>query len=226
MKRSLVFLFTLIISSGVYPLELKFIGGSNLSRYSIFPKESYDYSFPIVRYSYESSYKPGFLWGAGVEMPLAKNIAIEVDGIYFRKGSEVTQFNDDIPFLKRNYVLNVVSLPILVKIKFLPDSSPYILHGGELSYLLSHKYKWTYEQPGDGLPQEETIDIKEETKNFTFGAIVGGGFEIKTRWIAFFVEARYHFGLINIISENHNDQMYPSQLIKANSQVVLFGLKI
>lgn len=226
MKRLLVFLSTLIIVSGVYPLEIKFIGGSSLSRYIIFPEEFYYDWYPIVIYDYKSSYKPGFLWGAGVEMPLAKNVAIEIDGVYFRKGSEVTQFHDDTLISKSNYVLNVVSLPVLVKIKFLPDSSPYILHGGELSYLLSHKYIWTYEQQGGAPPLEETIDLKEETKNFTFGVIVGGGFEIKTRWISFFVEARYHFGLINIVSENHNVQTDPFQLMKANSQVILFGIKI
>ncbi len=226
MKRLLVVSFTLLTVSGVYPLELKFIGGSSLSRYIISPEKYYYDWYPIVRYSYESFYKPGFLWGAGVEVSLAKNVAIEIDGIYFRKGSEVKMFRDDVLYAKKNYVLNMVSLPVLVKIKFLPDSSPYILHGGELSYLLSHKFKRTYEQPEDVPPQEETIDIKEETKNFTFGVIVGGGFEIKTRWISFFVEARYHFGLINIVSENDNGQMYPFQLIKANSQVVLFGLKI
>jgi len=225
MKRLLIFSFSLILVSGAYAQEFKFIGGSSLSRYIVFPERViYSPWDQFYTLSYKSSYKPGFLLGAGIEFPLAKHVGLEIDGFYFKKGGEVKELSDDIPYEKRNYALKVISLPVLVKVKFLPNSSPYILHGGEFSYVLSHKYERTYEGPGIQFPQKETIDIKEETKSFTLGVVVGGGFEIKTGGISFFIEARYHFGLINIIS----DQAYslPFQSIKANSQVILFGLKI
>ncbi|MEW5900530.1 MAG: outer membrane beta-barrel protein, partial [Acidobacteriota bacterium] len=122
-----------------YALDFKLLGGSSLSSYAIYPNTYYwgwDYS------RFKSSYKPGFLFGLGVEWPVSKNFAMEIDVLYFRKGSEIKASLYDGSSWKRTYVLNAVSLPVLAKVRLLPNSSPYLLHGGELFYVLSHKYKY------------------------------------------------------------------------------------
>ena len=219
MKRLLIFLFSLFLVSGAFAQQLKLLGGASLSRYALSPEVIYEYPWlDSLGYwkNYKSSFNQGFLFGTGVEFPLFKNIALEIDALYFRKGSGLTLSVNDIPFVKKNYILNVVSLPLLVKFKFLPHSSPYILHGGEISYVLSHKYKQGEEEPIEG----EYININDETRSFDFGAVVGGGFEIEVRRASFFVEVRYHFGLVNILSEADGVQS-----MKTKAEVVIFGLK-
>jgi hypothetical protein len=54
--------------------------------------------------------------------------------------------------------------------------------------------------------------------------IVGAGWEIKIRKISVLVEARYHFGLVNILSEDKSwYQAFES--VKPNSQAILGALK-
>ncbi|MEW5900884.1 MAG: hypothetical protein AB1715_05420, partial [Acidobacteriota bacterium] len=62
------------------------------------------------------------------------------------------------------------------------------------------------------------------TKRFGFGVIVGGGIEIKGRGLAIFIEARYHFGLVNIVKEEES-QYETLESIKPNSQAILLGFK-
>jgi hypothetical protein len=223
MKKFLFVFLTITLAFRAYSLELKLLGGSNLSRYTVSPEVYYGFDWDTGEYRYKSSYKQGFLSGAGIEFSLIRNIALEIDGLYIRKGCDLMIFRNDIPSAKQNYVLNVASFPILLKIKFFANSSPYILGGGEFSYILSHKYKLDIEEPiyiiqGDN---QQDIDIKDKTKKFDFGVLVGGGFEIKTRLASFFVEARYYFGLLNISSE-----YYPFQSIKTKAEGILFGIKI
>ena len=226
MKRFFLCLCCLVLVSEAFAVDFKFLGGACLSSYSIYPPKVY-WGWSGDYYRYETSYQPGFLLGAGLEWPLAKRIAMEVDVLYFRKGSKTTQSRFDAVSLKGNYVLNVISVPVLIKIKALPNSSPYIVHGGELSYTLSHKCSYTiypdssYEIDPQQYP---TADIKDSTKSLNFGVVIGAGWELKIRGISLLVEARYHFGLINILSENQNDSgMFES--IKPNSQVILCALK-
>jgi len=225
-KRSFLFLLFMILVSEAFAWDFKLLGGAGLSSYSIYPTKVYWGGYGDY-YRYDTSYQPGFLVGAGIEWPLAKRIAMEIDVLYFKKGSKITMSRLDELYWKTDYVLNVISVPVLIKIKALPDSSPYIVHGGELSYTLSHKYSSTSypEYPYDQGPQQYPPEsIKDSTKSFSFGVVVGAGWEIKIRGISLLVEARYHFGLINILSE---DQSVPPMLesIKPNSQVILCALK-
>jgi hypothetical protein len=226
MKRSFLLLFSLILVSEAFGVDFKFLGGANLSSYSIYPTKIYwGWSGNYDRY--DSSYQPGFLLGAGLEWPLAKRIALEIDVLYFRKGSKITLSRFDAVSLKGNYVLNVISVPVLIKIKALPNSSPYIVHGGELSYTLSHEYSYTtypdsYYEIG---PQHyPPADIKESTRRLSLGVVIGAGWEIQIRGISLLVEARYHFGLVNILSENQGEYDL-LESIKPNSQAILCALK-
>jgi hypothetical protein len=226
MKKSCVFLLFIFLVSEASAWDFKFLGGANLSSYSIYPTKISSGWFGDY-YRHDTSYQPGFLVGVGIEWSLAKRVAMEIDVLYFKKGSEITLFRLDELYWETDYVLNVISVPVLIKLKALPDSSPYFVHGGELSYTLSHKYSYARypEYPEEPTPQQYPPEsIKESTKRLSFGVVVGAGWEIKIRSVSVLVEARYHFGLVNILSE---DQGAPPMLdsIKPNSQVILCALK-
>lgn len=226
MKRPFLFLFFLILVSEALALDIKFLGGAGLSSYSIYPRKPY-WGWVGEHNRYDASYRPGFLLGAGIELPLARHVAVEIDALFFRKGSRITESSLYDLFSKTDYVLDVISLPVLIKIKALPDSSPYLVHGGELSYTLAHKYTTTvYPDPySDFWPKDyPTWDLKDSTRTVSLGVVVGAGWEIKIRKISVLVEARYHFGLVNILSEDRSDNGI-LESIKPNSQVILGALK-
>lgn len=226
MKRALSVLFFSILVSEATALEVKLLGGAALSSYSICPMRV-ELGWFDGYYRYDSSYRPAFTIGVGVEWPLARKIALEVDALYFRKGSRVTETSLDRTLSKTDYVLNVISLPVLVKFKALPDSSPYLVYGGELSYTLSHRYTTTvYPDPSYGIgPQEySSVDFKDSTRAFSLGVVIGAGIELKIRKVSVLLEARYHLGQVNILSQDRSDYgIFDS--IRPNSQVILGALK-
>ena len=85
------FLFILLILSFVLEAnaqEIKFFFGGSLSQYKIRPELQF-YAFGIDEYSYEISYKNGFLLGIGIEFALSKKLALEFNALYFQKGSKI-----------------------------------------------------------------------------------------------------------------------------------------
>lgn len=160
--------------------DFKIMGGFNLSKYNVSPEED----------SMNWGYKRGFLAGIGFEINFIQNIALEFDILYFQKGSKVDSV--DLPDFKLKYSLSAISIPVLLRVKFLDGTSPYVLGGVEFSSILSHKIKF------EG---EEEVDLKESTKSINFGLAFGCGYEIEIQdYLFFFIEARYHLGRTNLIS--------------------------
>ncbi len=222
MKKFLFIFLSLIFVSRLYAHEIKFMLGGNLSKYEVSPEiyygsvRGYEYE-----YTYEISNTKGFLFGCGIEFTLTRNISIEIDGLYFQKGSSI-QKNYSAPELLpiadvlRNYNLEGISIPVLLKIKFLSGSSPYILGGGEFLFILSHGYQTIFEgQTGDW------ISIKEFTQSFDYGLVLGAGFEVKMETTSFFIEGRYYPGLRNIIKGSIDWES-----AKITSVAIVLGFKI
>jgi opacity protein-like surface antigen len=169
--------------------------GGNLSKYVISPEVYYD-SVLGDDYTYEISNKKGFLLGCGIEFALTRNVSIEIDALYLQKGTNAHKSYSslEIYVAPQSYTLHVISIPLLLKIKFLSGSSPYVSGGGEFSFILSHGYTSIL----DGLTGD-WISIKEFTQSFNYGLVIGGGYEVKMEAISFFIEGRYYHGLRNII---------------------------
>ncbi len=184
--------------------SIKAIGGFNLSKYS-----------ETLRSNSINKFRTGFEIGIGYEINLSSHIALEVDGLFCQKGSreEVRDLDGSYMFTF-NYVLNEISVPILMKVRLKTGSSPYILVGGELSFIISHNFK--IEEEGWG-----TIWMLPETKWAYYGIVFGCGFEWKKNRISPIIEARYYLGLTNIFKS------YPSgtPLVKPRTIVFLVGLK-
>jgi len=87
---------------------------------------------------------------------------LEFDFLYFQKGSKTE--SNDFPYLKSEYILNVISIPVLLRYQFLYDSSPYVLAGLEISSVISHEKK---------LEGQDLIDLEDTTDSTDFGYLFG-----------------------------------------------------
>jgi hypothetical protein len=199
MKKVIIFLFVLTAASTLYA-DFKIMGGVNLSRYIISPKED------GVKWDYER----GFLGGIGLEKSFSSYMLLEVNFLFFQKGSKVEFSN--FPDLVKKYRINAFSVPVLLRGKFFYGSSPYAVGGVEFSSILAHKAKF------DG---EDAVDLKENTKRIDLGCVLGCGYELELEeHLYLFIEARYHHGLVNIMSHPVGDQS-----MKNSSVVILIGIR-
>lgn len=217
MKRFLFIFLSLIFVSRLYAHEIKFMLGGNLSKYEISPEVYYD-SVLGDNYTYEISSKKGFLLGFGIEFNLVRNISFEIDALYLQKGTVVQKLYSliEIGIFPQRYNLHVINMPVLLKIKFLRGSSPYIFGGHELSFILSHGFRSFFNgRTGD------FASITESTETFESGLIYGGGFEIKLKKTTLFIETRFHNGLNNII-KNQIDW----ETAETTSVALILGFKI
>jgi len=146
--------------------------------------------------------KMGFLLGAGIELFSVPNISLDIDGFYFRKGSKFKSATEEL-----DYTLDVISITPLVIVKFLPGPSPYVVGGGEFSYILTHK--------------RDDVDIKEDYKSFDYGLVFGAGYEMSMPGASLFFEGRYHLGFANILKDPA-----PGESRKTSAIIVIVGLKI
>jgi hypothetical protein len=208
------------VVSETFALEFKFFVGNNFSQYTFAPETYYGFDWESgLEFRRTSNLKRGFLGGGGIEFFFTRNIGVEIDIMYFQKGSNSEVLRQGSPYTKTDYNLEVFSLPFLLKVKLRPNSSPYILGGFEFSCIFSHNSKMSVEEL---LGQDRyEANLNERTKNFDFAVVLGGGFEIKMQGFSFFIEGRYHLGIRNIISD-----LFPLESIKTKSEVLLFGFKI
>ncbi len=152
--------------------------------------------FDLARYKTESlgnnltwEHKFGLSGGIGFEENLSRRVIIEFDSLYIHRGSQAVSADDHSIY---KYCLNTISVPLLIKYKLFPHSSPYLLGGSEVFYPLSYKLK----QPSN----DSEEDLKDDINTINFGLITGCGFEIRLEeHLYFFLEIRYFYGITNII---------------------------
>ncbi|GAI92637.1 unnamed protein product, partial [marine sediment metagenome] len=172
MKKFLLIFLTIVLVSTTHAYGFKFMAGGHLAKYAVAPEVA----------GIEWKNKTGFLVGGGIELFSVPHISLDIDGFYFRKGSKV-----EVIGVEGDYTLDVISITPLVRVKFLPGPSPYVLGGGEFSYILTHKL--------DG------VDIKNTTKSYDYGVIFGAGYEMSMPGASLFFEGRYHLGVANILKD-------------------------
>ena len=153
MKKLLFILLSVMSVSGILAQGFKVMGGLTLSKYSVSNEGTWEF-------------KTGFATGFGYEINITPNIAFEFDTMFIQKGATRTLRE----YTYRKYSLNEITIPMLVKIRLKPDSSPYILGGGEFSFILSQK-----EKPGN-CPYEIYL-MPPSYKKYDYGLVFGGGFE-------------------------------------------------
>lgn len=187
------------MSSPLYG-DFKVMGGMSFSKYVVSPEKE----------GIQWDYKFGFLGGIGLEKNLSHFMLLEMDVLYFQKGSSSESSNSGNSEAK--YKLDVLSLPLLLRGKFLYDSSPYVIGGIEFSSVLSHEVQDKDQEP---------IDLKENTRNIDFAFVFGCGYEIKIEdHLYFFIEGRYHIGNRNIVAYSLEGETKKTRAI-----LILIGLR-
>jgi len=198
MKKIFIFILILMIVTSLYA-DFKIMGGLNISKYSD----------PGGDRNFKRSYKLGFLGGIGFERKLSRYILLEANILYFKKGT-IAKFIDPHDSISK-YTMNTVSLPFLVRAQLLSESSPYVVAGIELSYILSHNKR---------IEGQDIVDIKNETKDSDFGYVLGCGYQIELEEdLFFFIETRYQFGDRNMTRNLEEGTM------KTNSVLLMIGLR-
>lgn len=203
MKKTLIFAFVFTLALSLYGDAFKLMGGFNLSRYNVSTEEE----------NLEWKYKMGFWVGGGFQFDLTEQLALEFDLLLLPKGSKV-EF-PDLPDAKSNYNLRSISFPIIALFKFKRDLHLYILGGGEFSLILSHAFVKKIREHVDEL------DLKENTNTFDLGLVFGCGFEFEvSRFQSFFIEGRYHLGLVNVLKLSDE-----YEAMKTNAILFILGIK-
>ncbi len=203
MRKYILFFIILTLAPVLKADTFKLMGGINLLTYSILPQEE----------NTDWQYGTSFCAGAGFEIDLTYNkiIAIEVDGLYIQKKGSFAE-DADKPHLKKQYSLSTLCVPILTRIRLTSKSPFYFLSGGQISFILSHKYLDI---------KKNFSDLKENTKKIDFGLVVGCGYHksISSNQ-SMFVEARYIHGMSNIL-----DETYENQSLKTNAILIVLGIQ-
>jgi opacity protein-like surface antigen len=157
--------------------------------------------------------KMGFMGGLGFES--GGRIAFELDLLYSPGGAV---FKDAIDTASKERITisgTAITAPIMVKIRFMPGTTPYILAGGEIGYILNQKVVVT-----DAAGVDTEADITDEINRLLYGVVFGGGVEMQVGGMNLLLEARYRLGLSNLIKNPD-----PGVSIKATALSILLGIK-
>jgi opacity protein-like surface antigen len=168
-------------------------------------------------------YQMGLVGGIGIES--GGTIGVEMDVLYFQKGvkyqASVSQGGETID-ADVSLVIDEISAPIMLKLKFMPGTTPFLLAGGEIAYILSSKINWSYDL-SSGYSESGTEDVIESINRLDYGVVFGAGFELYTGATSFVIEARYHYGLANLIKEE--ERTTPDEYGKTKTIAFMAGIK-
>ena len=156
--------------------------------------------------------KMGFMGGLGFES--GGMIAMEMDLLY-SPGGAVIKATDSTSLAKLEFSGTAITLPIMLKVRFMPGTTPYILAGGEVGYLLNQKVVITEE---DGTTS--THDALDHVNRLIYGLVFGGGMELQSGGMNLLFEARYRLGLSNLFKDPE-----PGAYIKPTALLFLLGVK-
>jgi len=176
--------------------------------------------------------KMGFLGGIGFEF--GGRIGMEIDFLYMQKGVKFagiyspegagTGVDFDV-----NFMVNEITVPLMFKFKLMPGSTPYLLGGGEIAYILSSKIDYEAVNLGTDESYSGTEDLKEQDNmaDLDYGLVLGAGYELVGGPIPISIEARYHMGLANLIKYDANlpEDVRGDDWVKSNALVLLVGIR-
>jgi hypothetical protein len=157
--------------------------------------------------------KMDFMGGVGFES--GGRIAFELDLLYSPGGAV---FKDAVDATSKERITisgTAVTAPIIVKIRFLPGTTPYILAGGEIGYILNQKVVVT-----NAAGVDTEVDITDEINRLLYGVVFGGGIELQAGGMNLLLEARYRLGLSNLIKDPE-----PGYSIEATALSFMLGVR-
>lgn len=134
----------------------------------------------------------GLAGGIGLESQ--GTLGWELDLLYLQKGGRYVGWIDGYGETSLTLRNEEISLPFLLKLRLARgEAEPFLLAGGEAAYILSSKLDWSVEELGRG-----SWNVKDETKRFDYGLVVGGGLELSFPSWNLTIEGRYHRGAADL----------------------------
>jgi hypothetical protein len=119
--------------------------------------------------------------GIGIELPLTKTLAFEVDGLFFQKGSRIElrdEFDQDIIRLYMER-LETFSIPAFYKWYVGRSDSPFLLAGVEVAF-----------------------SLQQGPKGLDYGLVAGLGYRKRLGRLRLSLEARYQHGLRDLMTDD------------------------
>lgn len=165
-------------------------------------------------------YLQGYCFGAFLSLNFGP-IGIQPEVLYSRRGMEAQVLldpSDPASLAQARMTLDYIEIPLLVRLNIIPAGPVkfYVFGGPSYGFLQKAKVRLTYM----GMSEEE--DIKDDFKNKALAAVGGLGLDIKIPLLfKVSVDARYHYGLGNILSEGSS---VPTDKARNTGFSVLLGI--
>jgi opacity protein-like surface antigen len=199
-------------------IKFKLLGGLSLG--SLYHSEAVYQDYDEDEWK---KYQRGLVGGIGIES--GRLLKVEMDILYFQKGVKYegsAEEGGETAEADISMIIDEISAPIMLKFKFNTGTSPFLLAGGEVAYILSSKAKWNITTTSAG-SESGTEDLIEDINRLDYGVVLGAGFEFYTVRTAFTIEGRYHYGLANLIKEV--EEVDPDDWVKTKTLVIMAGIK-
>jgi hypothetical protein len=182
---------------------MKLIGGLNFNRLT--------FQDPLPEEIKQKS-TMGFLAGVGFEFG-SGSIGFELDALISKGGSSFVPATGSTG---EKIVLDGFGLyiPLLLKIRLMPQGGVYLVGGGTVGYLISQKFKY--------ITATETTeqDVADDVNRICYGVTFGGGYEMPMGSSSLLIEGRYNLGLSNWIKEPQDKDYVRSNIIE-----LILGIK-
>ncbi len=165
-------------------------------------------------------YLQGYCFGAFLTLNLGP-IGFQPEVLYSRRGLEaripIDPGNpDDLGQAK--IILDYIEIPLLVKLNIIPAGPVklFVFGGPSYNYLQKAKAVITY------MGQSEEEDLKDDFRSSCLAAVGGVGLDVKIPLLfKITADARYHYGLGNILSES---SIFPTDKARNTGFSILLGI--
>lgn len=191
MKRILavITVFALAIAIPASAAEFKTTVGIALSRFSLPPSPP---AIPEASFLVKDQITFGI--GGGLVLWITPHFSLDVNAEYVQKGTKVDGRLMETLVGSFSYNLRALNAPVCLRLGLFRGSTPYILGGFEVSYIIGHDVQYYPVDSESGTSQK----LLPHTRKVDFAAIVGGGFELVLKHWILFAELRYSSGLVNL----------------------------
>ena len=210
------------------PGGLKVLGGVGLANITYSQDGSAAAGTSIDQYKKS---KLGILGGIGYQS--GSRFGFEINFLYVQKGVRF-EGSDSGSAVGTGGSFDVkvkvteVSLPVLVKIRFKEGSTPFVIAGGEIAYILSSKADyWAKDDATDEIYSgTEDLNEYDNMNKIDYGLVFGAGFELVSGPVPLSIEGRYHMGMANLFKNDElsSGNLEDSDWMRTNLLTVILGI--
>ncbi|MGB9765815.1 MAG: porin family protein [Candidatus Saccharicenans sp.] len=205
---TVIFLAILLIAPAKALVTFGVKGGLNYSNLTFSPP---------VDFFTNQKYLKSFSGGAFLSINLGP-IGFQPEVLYSRRGFEFSGTDQISGPYQVQILLDYLEIPLLVRLNIIPlgPIKAYVFGGTSYGYLQKAKFKETSQN------SQTTEDIKSDFKSSSLAAVGGLGLDLKIPMLfKITLDARYHYGLSNIIQPTSDLGTYK---IKNKGFSIMLGL--